>query len=146
MRDEESYERLQSCSINSTARFTIPRRQTLYFDYDKSDISPKADIIIKEHAAYLRANPAAFLHLSDHTYERGTNGYNFALAERRINEVKKMLIFLGVIESQFVDLNYGEEQPAAFGHYEKAWRLNRRVKLIYPVRGQENFAIPYRVR
>ena len=28
-----------------------------------------------------------------------------------------------------------EKLPVAFGHFEKDWRLNRRVKLIYPVRG-----------
>jgi peptidoglycan-associated lipoprotein len=28
----------------------------------------------------------------------------------------------------------GEEKPAAAGHDESAWHLNRRVELIYPAR------------
>jgi peptidoglycan-associated lipoprotein len=28
-------------------------------------------------------------------------------------------------------VSYGEEKPAADGHSEAAWRLNRRVEIVY---------------
>jgi peptidoglycan-associated lipoprotein len=37
----------------------------------------------------------------------------------------------GVAASQIELISYGEELPAAFGHDEKSWKLNRRVELVY---------------
>jgi len=28
-------------------------------------------------------------------------------------------------------VSYGEEKPAAFGHDESSWELNRRVEVVY---------------
>jgi len=38
---------------------------------------------------------------------------------------------LGVSQDRITVVSYGEEKPAAPGHDESAWRLNRRVEIIY---------------
>jgi peptidoglycan-associated lipoprotein len=43
-----------------------------------------------------------------------------------------MLELNGVPSDQISVVSYGEEKPAAEGHSEAAWRLNRRVELVYP--------------
>jgi len=105
--------------------------KTIYFDFDSSELSPEDVEVIKHHGKYLSLNPNASLRLEGHTDERGTREYNIALADRRAQAVKKLLLFQGASSSQITIISYGEEKPAALGHDEEAWRLNRRAELVY---------------
>ena len=105
--------------------------KTIYFDYDSSELSAEDEEVIKHHGKYLALNPDARLRLEGHTDERGTREYNIALADRRAQSVKKILLFQGASSSQVSIISYGEEKPAALGHDEAAWRLNRRAELVY---------------
>ncbi|UCB56204.1 MAG: peptidoglycan-associated lipoprotein Pal [Thiotrichales bacterium] len=105
--------------------------KTIYFNFDSSEISPDDVEVIKHHGKYLALNSDARLRLEGHTDERGTREYNIALADRRAQAVKKLLLFQGASSSQITIISYGEEKPAALGHDEEAWRLNRRAELVY---------------
>ena len=105
--------------------------KTIYFAFDSSDISAEDIEVIKHHGKYLALHPDVTLRLEGHTDERGTREYNIALADRRAQAVKKLILFQGVSPSQVTIISYGEEKPAAFGHDEEAWRLNRRAELVY---------------
>jgi peptidoglycan-associated lipoprotein len=37
----------------------------------------------------------------------------------------------GMNPQQLEVISYGEEKPVALSHDEQAWRLNRRVELVY---------------
>ena len=69
-----------------------------------------------------------------HADERGSREYNIALGERRADAVRQLMTLLGATNPQIRIISYGEERPAAVGHDESAWRLNRRVEIIYRVR------------
>ena len=45
--------------------------------------------------------------------------------------VKRILTIQGASSSQVNSISYGEERPAALGHDEDAWALNRRAEFIY---------------
>ncbi len=105
--------------------------KTIYFAYDSSDISEENVEVIKHHGKYLSLNTDMSMRLEGHTDERGTREYNIALADRRAQAVKKLLLFQGASASQITIISYGEEKPAALGHDEDAWKLNRRAELIY---------------
>ena len=105
--------------------------KTIYFAYDSSEISAEDEEVIKHHGKYLALNGDASLRLEGHTDERGTREYNIALADRRAQSIKKLLLYQGASSSQITIISYGEEKPAALGHDEEAWRLNRRVELVY---------------
>jgi peptidoglycan-associated lipoprotein len=45
--------------------------------------------------------------------------------------VERLLLFQGAASDQITIISYGEEKPAALGHDEAAWKLNRRVELVY---------------
>jgi peptidoglycan-associated lipoprotein len=105
--------------------------RTIYFDYDSSDISEVDTEVLKHHGKYLSLNPDARLRLEGHTDERGTREYNIALADRRAQAVKRLLLFQGAASDQVTIISYGEEKPAALGHDEAAWKLNRRAELVY---------------
>jgi peptidoglycan-associated lipoprotein len=105
--------------------------KTIYFDYDSSEISDDNVEVIKHHGKYLALNSDVNMRLEGHTDERGAREYNIALADRRAQAVKKLLLFQGASESQITIISYGEEKPAAFGHDEASWKLNRRAELVY---------------
>ena len=51
-----------------------------------------------------------------------------ALGERRAGAVQRYLKDLGVPASRLYTVSYGENRPAAQGHDESAWRMNRRAE------------------
>ena len=105
--------------------------KTIYFDYDSSELSDDDAEVVKHHGKYLALNSDASMRLEGHTDERGTREYNIALADRRAQSIKKLLLFQGASSSQITIISYGEEKPAALGHDEDAWKLNRRAELVY---------------
>ena len=44
------------------------------------------------------------------------------------------MTLLGASDPQIRTISYGEERPAADGHDDSAWSLNRRVEIVYRVR------------
>jgi peptidoglycan-associated lipoprotein len=106
-------------------------KKVVYFDFDSSSINDEDSAIIKAHAGYLSQHPDIKITLEGHTDERGTREYNIGLGERRANAVKQMMLLSGVSAQQIATVSYGEERPAALGHDESAWHLNRRVEIVY---------------
>ena len=106
-------------------------KRVVYFDFDKSDIKGEFRDVIQAHAEYLANNANVSITLEGHADERGTREYNIALGERRAIAVQKMLTLQGASASQVNVVSYGEERPAALGHDEDAWSLNRRAEFIY---------------
>ena len=99
----------------------------VYFDYDSSQVGAAERSKLEAIAEYLRGNPQIGLIVEGHCDERGSNDYNLALGERRAQAVRAYVIGLGIEADRIKTVSYGEEQPAAFGQDESAWRLNRRA-------------------
>ena len=106
-------------------------RRVIYFEYDSADIQGDDLDLLSAHAGYLGANPGQRITLEGNTDERGSREYNIALSERRAVSVQRVLELNGVSSSQITIVSYGEEKPAADGSSETAWRLNRRVEIVY---------------
>ncbi|MGH8541604.1 MAG: peptidoglycan-associated lipoprotein Pal [Stenotrophobium sp.] len=105
-------------------------KNKVYFPFDSTEINADGTAVIETYAKYLLANPAVKVRLEGNTDERGTRAYNMGLGERRSNAVKSVLLSRGVSEGQMSVISYGEERPAAQGHDEAAWALNRRVEIV----------------
>lgn len=103
----------------------------IYFDFDSSDIREDYVELVKHHGKYLALHADASIRLEGHTDERGSREYNIALADRRAQAVKKLLLFQGASNDQITIISYGEEKPAVMGHDEESWSLNRRAELVY---------------
>lgn len=108
-----------------------PAVMRIHFAFDSSSIDSDNRETIEAHAAYLSANPSVNVKLEGHCDERGTREYNLALGERRAKAVVQMLAVLGIDRSRLTDTSYGEEKPLDEGHNEAAWKMNRRVEIIY---------------
>jgi len=106
-------------------------RRVIYFDYDSSEILQEDQDTVAAHATYLANHPDQTVTLEGHTDERGSREYNIGLGDRRAQTVRRVFELQGVSPQQISTVSYGEEKPAAEGHSEAAWRLNRRVEIIY---------------
>ena len=88
-------------------------------------------LMLAAHGRYLAQNPQASVRLEGHADERGSREYNIGLGERRAQSVRRALALQGANPEQLSTVSYGEERPAVLGSDEEAWRLNRRVELVY---------------
>ena len=100
--------------------------ESIFFDFDKSNIKPDAKAILDKNAEWISKNQTAKIRIEGNCDERGTNEYNMALGERRANSAKQYLINLGVSADRLTTISYGEEKPMDTGHDEAAWAKNRR--------------------
>lgn len=98
----------------------------VYFDFDKSNLTPLSKEKLDKTSDWLSKNPDANLRVEGHCDERGTSEYNLALGERRANSAKKYLVNLGIAPEKISTISYGEEKSADPGHNEDAWSKNRR--------------------
>ncbi|MBW2091739.1 MAG: peptidoglycan-associated lipoprotein Pal [Deltaproteobacteria bacterium] len=104
--------------------------QHVHFDFDKYDIKPNAEVVLKAKADYLKKHPKIFIEIQGHCDERGTLDYNLALGDRRANAAAKYLISLGISKDRIETISYGEERPLNPGHNEDAWAENRRAQFV----------------
>lgn len=109
-------------------------KRVIYFEYDSAEVVAEDRETVAAHAKLLAANPGVLVTLEGHADERGSREYNIGLGDRRAQAVRKLLELQGAAVSQLRTVSYGEERPAVDGHDESAWRLNRRVELVYPGR------------
>jgi peptidoglycan-associated lipoprotein len=100
---------------------------TAYFDLDRSDVRGDMRGVLKANAEIIARSKSTTL-IEGHADERGSTEYNHALGLRRAESVRKYLMALGVSDSQLEIRSYGEIRPAATGHDEASWSLNRRAE------------------
>ncbi|MGZ5031259.1 MAG: peptidoglycan-associated lipoprotein Pal, partial [Methylobacter sp.] len=106
-------------------------KSTIYFMLDSSQVQDDFVPVIAAHAQYLVNHPGQRVVMEGHGDERGSREYNIALGEQRAKSVVSMMKVQGVSDSQVQIVSYGEEKPAAEGHDEAAWELNRRAEIVY---------------
>ncbi len=105
--------------------------KTIYFMFDSSQVQEEFVPVIAAHAQSLQSNSSQHVIVEGHADERGSREYNIALGERRAKAVARMMTMQGASDSQIEVVSYGEEKPAASGHDESAWQLNRRAEIDY---------------
>ena len=106
-------------------------KRSVYFDFDKYDVSSQYTSLLQAHAQYLQAHPQRHILIQGNTDERGTAEYNLALGQKRAQAVLQALEADGVPASQMEAVSLGKEKPMAQGHDEASWAQNRRADIIY---------------
>jgi len=109
----------------------VPAKRSVYYEYDKSEITAEGRKLIEAHADYLRAHPGLKVVVEGNADERGSAEYNVALGQRRADGVSKIMMLLGVREDRIETVSFGKEKPKAGGHNETSWSENRRSDIVY---------------
>ena len=105
--------------------------ETVYFDFDKSDLRQDARDVLAKHAeTILKTLPGAKIQIEGHCDERGSAEYNLALGERRAKSAQQYLSTLGVKAENLSIISYGKQKPAVIGSDEAAWAKNRRDEFV----------------
>lgn len=104
--------------------------QPAFFDYDSSELTPKAQKSLDANVAIMRKYPTWVVTIEGHTDERGTAEYNLALGERRAAAARAYLVSLGIGANRLRTVTYGKEFPFDPGHVESAWSENRRAHFV----------------
>lgn len=102
----------------------------VHFDLDRSTIKSSEKNKVDAVASYLKANAGADLLIEGHCDERGTDGYNLGLGERRALALREALVGAGIAASRIQTVSYGEARPVEPGHNEAAWSKNRRGEFV----------------
>jgi len=109
----------------------LQKDQTVYFEFDRSNLQSRYHALLSQHADFLVKNPSNKIVIEGHCDKRGTPEYNIALGERRAKSVETFLLNSGVSSDQISVVSYGEEKPEMMGDAEAAFAKNRRAILVY---------------
>ena len=112
-----------------TKTAAISTSATIYFDFDKSNLTSRSIQTLRGVISSMKDNSSLMLVLEGHADERGTREYNLALGQRRAESVADYLESRGIRRSRLVVKSYGEERPAVDSSNENAWAKNRRVEI-----------------
>lgn len=108
----------------------VVMQEDIYFEFDKSTLTPAAQDNLLRKAEWLRENPDATVTIEGHCDDRGTNEYNLALGDRRAESAKAFIVDLGIEASRLTPISYGEERPVDPRNNEEAWAKNRRDHFV----------------
>ena len=127
--DEGSLDSLSEAKFDDLyAKCTDVDFAAVYFGFDSTVIPQgelgKVDLVVE----HLKAKPERVAVVEGNCDERGSNEYNLTLGENRSIVVRNYLVQNGIADNRIQTRSYGEERPAAEGHDESAWALNRRAE------------------
>jgi peptidoglycan-associated lipoprotein len=125
---------LESSSLPEPIRGQTPQRveelRTVFFEFDSSNLVPRAQQDLMQNADWMRRNPNFAIQIEGHCDIIGTPEYNFALGQRRADAVRQFLISQGIAPSRLHTISYGSEMPAVDGNDEAAFARNRRAEFL----------------
>ena len=110
---------------------TAPMTRSIYYEYDKAEITAEGKKVIEANAEYLRSHPGVKVVVEGNADERGSAEYNVALGQRRADSVSKIMSILGIPSDRVETVSFGKEKPKVKGHDESAWSQNRRSDIVY---------------
>jgi outer membrane protein OmpA-like peptidoglycan-associated protein len=109
----------------------------VFFDWDKSDITPEAAAILDNAAAAYQQTGSAQVMLAGHADRSGSADYNVGLSQRRADAVRAYLAGRGVPDGAMSTSAFGESQPLVQTADGVREPQNRRVEITFgPGSGQ----------
>ena len=101
----------------------------IYYDLDKWNIRPDAEIELDKLVLILLDNPNIKIELSSHTDARAPDEYNMTLSHRRANSVVRYVISQGINKHRLTAKGYGETKLIIQdAQTEDQHQINRRTE------------------
>jgi iron complex outermembrane receptor protein len=110
---------------------SVPKSYLVFFDFNKSDLTPQAVSIVNQAAANAGPAKVTQLTVTGHTDTVGSDAYNMRLSRRRAESVAAQLEKDGIPSSEIEIVAKGKRDllvPTADGVKEPQ---NRRVQIVY---------------
>lgn len=114
----------------SAAFFQSAVGDRVLFSVNEHVLTPQAESVLVQQAAWLQANPDYSVVIEGHADEQGTREYNIALGERRAQSARTFLIAQGVAASRLNTVSFGKERPIEVCSQEACYAQNRRAVTV----------------
>jgi len=108
----------------------ITRNFIVYFDWDKTALTPATEAILRQAANYAEEGKVARIILTGHADTSGPETYNMGLSQRRSDQVRAMLVELGQPATGIVTFARGESDPLVSTDDGVREPKNRRVEIV----------------
>jgi len=108
------------------------RMYLVFFDFDKSVLTPAGQHVVQEAAGTFKQVGAARIAVTGYTDLAGSAEYNIALSKRRADTVRLALVKLGVPNSSIVEAWHGKSSPRVPTPDGVREAQNRRVEIVIP--------------
>jgi OmpA-OmpF porin, OOP family len=108
-----------------------PRSYLVFFDFDRSDLTPEGARIVQTAAANSKAAGVTRIEVTGHTDTSGSVEYNLRLSQRRAQTVQAELIRDGVPADQIAIFAKGKSEPLVPTGDGVREPQNRRVEIVY---------------
>ena len=102
----------------------------ILFDFDKSDVRSNETSKVADIATYVQKNPTTMVGIDGYADPRGTEKYNQALSERRVNAIRDALTKAGVAPGKIQTGAFGEMRLKCQEATEACWQSDRRVEVL----------------
>jgi outer membrane protein OmpA-like peptidoglycan-associated protein len=109
----------------------VPGPFIVFFDWDKSDITPEAASILDNAAAAYQETGQASVMLAGHADKSGSDQYNVGLSQRRADAAKAYLAGKGVPDTAISTEAFGESRPLVDTADGVREPQNRRVEITF---------------
>lgn len=83
----------------------------IYFEFDKSEILPEAEVTLNKVVAIMKEYPELKIEIGSHADARGSDSYNMDLSERRAASTLEYIVSQGIDRSRLTSQGYGESMP-----------------------------------
>jgi len=107
------------------------RNFVVYFNFDKSDLTPDARKTVQDAATTFRQSGSARISIDGYTDLSGSALYNLKLSKRRADTVQAYLVQLGVPDTAIAESWHGKENPAVPTPDGTREPRNRRVEVVF---------------
>lgn len=110
----------------------VPKSYLVFFDFDKSDLTPEAREILRQAADNARVANITRIEATGHADRAGTDKYNLKLSKRRAEAVQAELVRLGLSGQEIGVAWKGETDPLVPTDDGVREPQNRRVEIVFP--------------
>jgi peptidoglycan-associated lipoprotein len=105
-----------------------------FFDFDKSNIRPDAQLVLQRNATWLKEHPTTRVTIEGYADERGTVAYNLRLGERRAEATRRFLVQLGIAPDRLPTVTRGRTLSFCGERSEPCYQQNRRAHFVFTVK------------
>lgn len=111
-------------------RADIQRSFLVFFDFNKSDITPEANRVIQQAADHAKRGGVSRIIVTGHTDTSGSPQYNQRLSERRAANVRESLVRQGLAANSISTVGKGESDPLVKTGDGVREAQNRRAEIV----------------
>jgi outer membrane protein OmpA-like peptidoglycan-associated protein/outer membrane protein W len=121
----------QRAAAPAPAPVKAPRSYLVFFDFDRSDLTPEAVNIVRTAASNAKSGNVTRIEVTGHADRSGSDAYNLRLSQRRAQTVQAELVRDGIAADQIAIFAKGESQPLVPTPDGVREPQNRRVEIVY---------------